>query len=109
MLALSACSSNDKGYESISLEDIEEKLKEGYTVLDVREIDEYTQGHVPSAENIPLSILQQEGVSGVSTEEKYVMIFRSGNRSQTASDILHKEKASLSLMFQKECQGGLLL
>lgn len=90
-LILSACSSDDTRYNTISLEAVEEKMKEGYIVLDVREVNEYEQGHIPSAENKPLSILQQGDFSGLSKEENYVVICRSGNRSQTASDLLHKE------------------
>ncbi|WP_431028706.1 rhodanese-like domain-containing protein [Lysinibacillus sp. LZ02] len=88
ILALAACSNEEESYETIALNEVEEKMNEGYVVLDVREPNEFAEGHIPSAQNKPLSALQQEDFSELSKEEKYIVICRSGNRSQTASDIL---------------------
>ena len=88
ILALAACSNDSASYETIDIDEVEAKMKEGFIVLDVREPDEFTAGHIPSAQNKPLSVLQQDDFSELSQEEQYIVICRSGNRSQTASDIL---------------------
>ncbi|MFF5995766.1 rhodanese-like domain-containing protein [Lysinibacillus sp. KU-BSD001] len=91
IVALAACSNEEGSYETIALNEVEGKMSEGYIVLDVREPNEFAEGHIPSAQNKPLSALQQEDFSELSKEEKYIVICRSGNRSQTASDILVTE------------------
>lgn len=91
LLALAACSNDSASYETIEINEVEEKLAEGYIVLDVREPDEFAEGHIPSAQNKPLSVLQQDDLNELSKDEKYIIICRSGNRSQTASEILFNE------------------
>ena len=88
ILALAACSNDSASYETIDIDEVEAKMDEGFIVLDVRETDEFAEGHIPSAQNKPLSVLQQDDFSELSKEEKYIIICRSGNRSQTASEIL---------------------
>ena len=88
ILALAACSNDRASYATIDIDEVEAKMKEGFIVLDVHEPDEFAEGHIPSAQNKPLSILQQDDFSELSKEEKYIVICRSGNRSQTASEIL---------------------
>ena len=91
ILALAACSNDDLSYETIDIDEVETKMNEGFVVLDVRERDEFVEGHIPAAQNKPLSVLQQNDFSELSKEEKYIVICRSGNRSQTASEILVNE------------------
>lgn len=91
ILALAACSNDSASYETIDIDEVETKMDEGFVVLDVREPDEFATGHIPSAQNKPLSVLQQDDFSELSKEEKYIVICRSGNRSQTASEILVNE------------------
>ena len=88
ILALAACSNDSASYETIAIDEAEAKMNEGFVVLDLREPDEFAEGHIPSAQNKPLSVLQQDDFSELSPEEQYIVICRSGNRSQTASDIL---------------------
>jgi len=91
ILALVACSNESASYETIDIDEVETKMNEGFIVLDVREPDEFAEGHIPAAQNKPLSVLQQDDLSELSKEEKYIVICRSGNRSQTASEILVNE------------------
>ena len=88
ILALAACSNDSASYETIDIDEVEAKMKEGFVVLDVREPDEFAAGHIPAAQNKPLSVLQQNDFSELSKEEQYIVICRSGNRSKTASEIL---------------------
>ena len=88
ILALAACSNDSESYETIDIDEVEAKMNEGFVVLDVRESDEFAAGHIPTAQNKPLSVLQQDDFSELSKEAQYIVICRSGNRSQTASEIL---------------------
>lgn len=88
---LVGCSEKDVSYETIDLDEIEEKVNDGYIVLDVREVDEFESGHIPGAVNKPLSELQEANFSNIDKNDKYVVICRSGNRSVTASNILVEE------------------
>lgn len=81
----------DNSYETIPLSKVNEKVADGYFILDVREEDEYNSGHIPDSINKPLSELQASDFSDLSKGEKYIVICRSGNRSVIASDILFDE------------------
>lgn len=96
LLLLVGCNSNSSDSSSASfktepLENLQDLLDDGYTLVDVREIDEYNQGHIPNALNVPLSNIENDDYGSLSKDEKYVVICRSGNRSKTASEILSKE------------------
>ena len=41
----------------IGLHDLEQALEAGALLLDVRESDEYAEGHIPGAQLLPLSVL----------------------------------------------------
>ena len=94
LLVLTACGS-EESYETIDIDDVQTKMEEGYKVLDVRESSEFEAGHIPGATNKPLSDLQQGNFEGLNTDEKYIVICQSGNRSQQASDILFEEKHTI--------------
>lgn len=86
---LAACSSATNSiYETIDINEVTTKMGAGYTVLDVREEEEFVEGHIENAQNKPLSLLKKEDFSELNKEMKYVVICRSGNRSQEASAIL---------------------
>lgn len=53
------------------------------TLLDVREVYEFREGHVAGAINIPLSLVPVR-VHDLPTDGDLVIICRSGNRSQQA-------------------------
>lgn len=91
ILTLAACNNDSVSYETIDIDEVEAKMNEGFIVLDVREPNEFAEGHIPAAQNKPLSVLQQNDFSELSKEEQYIIICRSGNRSQTASEILVNE------------------
>ncbi|TSI05974.1 rhodanese-like domain-containing protein [Lysinibacillus sp. BW-2-10] len=90
LLMLTGCN-EESSYETISLADTQEKIDSGYLVLDVREPNEFEEGHIPGAINKPLSELQAGDFSNIDKAEKYIVICRSGNRSKTASDLLLTE------------------
>ena len=88
--ALTACSSGTT-YETIDIDDIPQKVVDGYQVLDVREIHEYDAGHIPGALNKPLSGLENGDIEGLDPNQNYIVICQSGNRSKEASTILSEE------------------
>jgi rhodanese-related sulfurtransferase len=56
-------------------------------VIDVRNPDEYKSGHIADSELIPLPVI--EGMSEELDKDKsYLLVCRSGNRSQQAAEIL---------------------
>ena len=75
-------------YDTIELDEVLTYEENGYKIIDVREVDEFEAGHIPTAVNIPLSGIENEKYGDLDENGKYVIICRSGNRSQTASSLL---------------------
>lgn len=61
--------------------------EEGAFMLDVREVSEWTAGHIPGATLIPLGELNSR-LAEVPKDAKVVVVCRSGNRSAEGRDIL---------------------
>jgi rhodanese-related sulfurtransferase len=62
----------------------------GALVLDVREGFEFTAGHVPGAQWIPLGMLPGN-LSGLPRDRAVMVICASGNRSQVGAELLTRE------------------
>ena len=79
---------------NISMKDFYEKhtnnSSEKLTIIDVREIHEYAAGHIPSAENFPLSTLGAD-FSKLDKDQKYYVICQAGGRSAKAHAFLHDQ------------------
>jgi len=71
----------------VTIADLAEARNHGAYVLDVREPDEYAEGHVPGAVLIPLGSLQ-ERIDEVEDGSRVFVICRSGARSLKGADIL---------------------
>lgn len=74
---------------SMEPEDLAARLQAGTAprIIDVREPDEFRAGHIPGAQNIPLS--QLPGALGrLRPTEEIVLVCRSGNRSRAAQRFL---------------------
>jgi rhodanese-related sulfurtransferase len=56
-------------------------------VVDVREIDEYVDGHVPGAINVPLSVLTEK-YSDIAKHETVYVVCQLGGRSARACEFL---------------------
>lgn len=72
---------------SIQMKQLKEKLGQ-VALIDVREEDEYLEGHVPTAINIPLSVLDQR-YSEIKEESN--IICQSGMRSIRACQFLQAQ------------------
>ena len=79
---------------NISMKDVYEKYtnnnSEKLTIIDVREIHEYAAGHIPSAENFPLSTLGSD-FTKLDKDQKYYVICQAGGRSAKAYDFLDSQ------------------
>ena len=80
-------------------------------IVDVREPEEYSDGHIPGATNVPRGVLEfriedVEGLEGLSNDErlqKPVAVYcRSGGRSALAADTLR----SMGYTNVRSIQGG---
>lgn len=67
---------------------IEEKIKQGAFVVDVRTEDEFMDGAFPGAVNIPLGELQQRFTEFEPKERSVILYCASGARSAMAARIL---------------------
>jgi rhodanese-related sulfurtransferase len=71
----------------IDAEELEQRRSTGAPLLDVRNPDEYEQGHVPGAVLIPLPELPDR-LAEVPTGEPLLVICQGGGRSQRACEFL---------------------
>ncbi|MBC9731833.1 rhodanese-like domain-containing protein [Nocardioides marmotae] len=62
-------------------------LEEGAVVIDVREPDEYREGHLPGAINIPMSRLTAR-LDELDPSRPVHVVCASGNRSSAMTDVL---------------------
>jgi len=77
---------------SVSAADLSEKLKNGKRplVVDVRQPEEYRQGHIDGAKLIPLGELPQR-LKELPKDKEIVCVCASGNRSRSATKRLIHE------------------
>ncbi len=65
---------------------ISEQLGNGVVVVDVREVDEWSAGHIPGARHVPKSHLESRIEGAVSDRDAHVVLYcASGNRSAWAA------------------------
>lgn len=103
LLALAAAAS--AGLPEVNVKQAVSLQSDGALLLDVRETDEYTQGHAPGSTLIPLGQLAQRLKELAPFKNKQVvLICRSGRRSKQATEIL--EAAGFSAAANIE--GGML-
>lgn len=56
-------------------------------IIDVREADEYAAGHIPGAQNYPLSLIEKGDII-LNQDETYYVVCKAGLRSKKAAAIL---------------------
>ncbi|HEX6820075.1 MAG TPA: rhodanese-like domain-containing protein [Ktedonobacterales bacterium] len=81
--------SNQASVPQVTPEQAREKQQQGAVLLDVREPDEWREGHVPGAVHIPLGSLGAR-YRELDPSQEIVTVCRSGVRSTTALKILNK-------------------
>lgn len=75
--------------QEIGIDELARRLDSGARLIDVREDDEYTEGHVPGAESWPLSSFESSWrEAGLESSGDVLVICRSGGRSLRACEYL---------------------
>lgn len=77
----------------VGLDDFAAAHSQGAFVLDVRENDEYADGHVPGAKHIPMNDVPQR-LDEVPTDREVYVICHSGGRSRAVADLLRQRGVS---------------
>lgn len=66
-------------------------IAEGAVLIDVRTEQEFMQGHLDSAQHIPLSEMMNSGLTQFAKDQPIVLYCRTGNRSNIAKQLLIKQ------------------
>lgn len=79
------------GYMQITAEEAKKMMEQDpdAMILDVRELSEYQQGHIPGATLLPVGQIRADAAALIPDQETTVLVYcRSGNRSKTAAAAL---------------------
>ena len=78
------------GYQRISMAQAAEQMEQeqDYILLDVRTAEEFAEGHIPGAVNVPNESITEAPEALPEKEQRIYVYCRSGNRSRQASDKL---------------------
>ena len=96
MMLLSSCtapSGTANSYRQVSMDEAVEMMKTetGYIILDVRRPDEYADGHIPGAINLPNEDIGTTEIPKLPDKTQLIFVYcRSGRRSKEASEKLVK-------------------
>ena len=95
IVLLTSCSSskNTSGYRQISMNEAVKMMKneKNYIILDVRRPDEYAEGHIPGAINVPNEDIGTAEIPELPDKAQLILVYcRSGRRSKEASEKLVK-------------------
>ena len=61
----------------------------GYIILDVRRPDEFAEGHIPNAINIPTEVIAATAIPDLPNKDQLILVYcRSGRRSKEAAEKL---------------------
>ena len=96
LMLLSSCMtpvSSSSGYRQISMDEAVKMMKneKNYIILDVRRPDEYANGHIPGAINVPNEEIGTAEISELPDKAQLILVYcRSGRRSKEASEKLVK-------------------
>lgn len=78
-------------YEQITADEAKKIMDSGeeYILLDVREQDEFDEGHIPGSILIPYTEIDRKAEEILSDKDKQILVYcRSGRRSKIASESL---------------------
>jgi rhodanese-related sulfurtransferase len=93
ILLQSSCSSGSAGYKQISQDEAMQMMQEqtDYLIVDVRRPDEFAEGHIPGAINVPVEAINTaedaaELSGDLPDQDQILLIYcRTGRRSKEAS------------------------
>ena len=96
LMLLSSCGTprgSANSYRQISMDEAVKMMKneKNYIILDVRRPDEYAEGHIPGAINVPNEEIGTANISELPDKSQLILVYcRSGRRSKEASEKLVK-------------------
>ena len=80
-------------YEQITAENAKKIMDSGkeHIILDTREQDEFDEGHIPGAIQIPYTEIENKAIELMPEKDKLILVYcRSGRRSKIAAESLAK-------------------
>lgn len=95
LFMVTGCSYNEVESKMISVKDVNDIIEnfeneENTFIVDVRELNEYEEGHLINSINIPLSIIGSiNDIPEINKDSKIIVYCRSGNRSKSAQSRLN--------------------
>ena len=93
---MTGCSTEVMESKMISVNEVNRIIEnfeneENVIIIDVREVDEYEEGHLINSYNVPLSRIDDiKNVENIALDSKIIVYCRSGNRSKTAQTRLEE-------------------
>lgn len=96
LMILSSCGapgSSSLGYRQISMNEAVKMMKDekNYIILDARRPDEFAEGHIPGAINVPNEEIGTAEIAELPDKSQMILVYcRSGRRSKEASEKLVK-------------------
>ena len=96
LMLLSSCGnagSSSSGYRQISMDEAVKMMKDekNYIILDARSPDEFAEGHIPGAINVPNEEIGTAEIAELPDKSQLILVYcRSGRRSKEASEKLVK-------------------
>ena len=87
------CGAASNSYVSITPQEAKRIMdtEKGYVIVDVRNADEYAQGHIPNAKLLPLPSIENIALNELPDKKQQLLVYcRSGVRSKKAANILAK-------------------
>jgi rhodanese-related sulfurtransferase len=95
-LLLTSCTQKQiksDGYRRITMDEATRMMEteSNYVILDVRRPDEYAEGHIPGAINVPNESIGDTKISELPYKNQLILVYcRSGRRSKEAAEKLVK-------------------
>ena len=95
-LLLSSCAATGKsslGYRTITMDEAVKMMssERDYIILDVRTPEEYAEGHIPGAINVPNETIGTAEIPELPDKAQLILVYcRSGRRSKEAAEKLVK-------------------
>lgn len=86
LMCLLMCGCTSEKYQTISASQAKDMMKQDdVVIIDVREENEYKQGHIENAILIPLNTIDENNLQLPDKDETLLIYCRSGNRSAKAA------------------------
>jgi rhodanese-related sulfurtransferase len=76
--------------DKVTVTSLESDIASGIQLIDVRTPQEFNEGHIQGASNLPLDVISAGALPETPKDQKLYLYCRSGNRSAEAKKVLEK-------------------